>query len=82
MLVTNLLFTKLSSYQIVCYQIVSLPNCQVTTLSIYQIVGLPNYQVTKLLVTKLLVIKMLVIKLLVTKNHIYIYILKNSQHET
>ena len=36
------------------------PNCRVTKLSSYQIVRLPNYQVTKLLVTKMLVTKLLV----------------------
>ena len=39
----------------------------VNKLSSYQIVKLPNCQVTKLLVTKLLVTKILVTKLLVTK---------------
>ena len=39
--------TKLSSYQIISYQIAKLPNCQVTKLLVnkllgYQIVRLPN----------------------------------------
>ena len=76
--------TFVSIIQIVSYQIVKLPNCQVTKLSSYHIVRLPNCQVTKLSgyqivgyqivqllnfqVTKLLVTKMLVTKLLVTNN--------------